>query len=172
MPNINYLGEKYCILFQEWLVLKSVYFLHLLSKYSSTYKLPYLFLQIIKSKGPGEHQYTLLNKQGNILVISSYYYSWLLEYNWRLNKHKWCSSLEAFVKAPSPSSHISIALVLTKKSGGQIPTPFREKAGLNWKNIYIWPEKNTVRRAIAPYLFSEETFSALLPFQKQIWQVL
>lgn len=33
------------------------------------------------------------------------------------------------MKAPSPSSHISIASVLTKKSAGQNPAPFREKAG-------------------------------------------
>lgn len=92
-------------------------------------------------------------QQCKTLVISSYYYSWLLEHNWRLNKHKWCSSLEAFVKAPSPSSHISIALVLTKKSAGQSPTPFREKAGLSWENIYMWPEKNSSKGHSTLFVF-------------------
>lgn len=47
------------------------------------------------------------------------------------------------MKAPSPSSHISIASVLTKESAGQSPAPFRDKAGRPelGKHLHVTREK-------------------------------
>lgn len=72
------------------------------------------------------------------------------------------------MKAPSPSSHISIASVLTKESAGHSPTPFREKAGRPelGKHLHVTREKKNSLKGRRTLFVFRRNLNALPPLSE------